>query len=139
MKLRNKFLSLALFSCFAFSVSRTKEISDYRPTEGQLVEAFNDLNRDYFYGGLPRTKVYIVDLADAIMGRCQKEPDGTYLILIDRKSHAVEKQAEMTEIHEMCHIEDGVRELPEGLDGHGPNFQACMERVASKHGFSKLW
>jgi hypothetical protein len=65
--------------------------------------------------------------------------DGTWLIEIDRQSHALEKQAEMSEIHEMCHQSDIISGADEGLDSHSNAFEACMLSVAKRGGFKGTW
>lgn len=116
--------------------------TDYAPTQGQLIDAFRDYNDLYFYGNLPvsKTRIYLKNIDDFDdMGNIIHAEDGTYIITIDPRIHAVEKQAEMTELHEMCHEEDMINEENEGMDGHSYAFEACMESVAKRGGFRHLW
>lgn len=126
-------------------VSRTignKDISKHRPTQGSLTTAYHEINRDFFYGGLPEKKTTIVftDLSSRdIMGRIEQRPDGTWIIFIDTETHPLEKEAEMTLIHEMCHQDNKVSNNEEGFDGHGDQFQACMIQHAKNGVFKGLW
>lgn len=116
--------------------------SDYVPTSGHLSVAYRELNEDYFYGGLPSKKTTIVlgDLtAQDDLGHIYQREDGSWVIVIDRKGHPVERQAEMTLIHEMCHQEVMIAGSSAGLDGHSGAFEACMESVANHGGFKDLW
>ena len=73
------------------------------------------------------------------MGRTYFRPDGSSLMLIDRGSNPIEKQAEMTMIHEMCHQENYLLKADEGVDGHSLAFQSCMVRLADAGAFRDLW
>lgn len=115
---------------------------DYHVTQGKLVQAFRDYNDLYFYGNLPVSKTRIVLAViptNDDMGNIIKTDDGIFIITIDPRVHAVEKQAEMTELHEMCHEEDMVMHEDEGFDGHSYAFEACMESIAKRGGFRHLW
>ena len=139
-------VGLAIIASYLFGaepqkMEKTQGRIEHLPTEGRLKDAFLIYNEEYFYGGLPTTtKIRLADLTeDDRMGSLEKLEDGTWLILIDIHSHPLEKEAEFTEIHEMCHLENHIRYLGEGVDGHGPNFQSCMLRVAQKGAFKDIW
>lgn len=115
--------------------------TDHRPTEGHLKADYLEYNEKYFYGGLPTsTEIKIVDLgAWDHMAEVNQDGAGKWHIRIDAYDHPTEKQADMSVIHEMCHIEDEINKRNEGLDSHSGPFQACMVRVADLGGFTILW
>jgi hypothetical protein len=118
------------------------ESSDIKPTIGKLTDEYRTVNDDYFYGGLPiqLTKIEFADLSVVEdMAMIHHDGDGIWHIEIDPKLHATEKQGEMSLLHEMCHQDDKIKGIDEGLDSHNENFQACMQRLAVKGAFRDLW
>lgn len=113
---------------------------DYGPTENELNGFYREANRLYFYGGLRSITVNLEYLPDSdFMGRTTPRTDGTFSMTINKKFHPTLKQAEMTELHEMCHEEDLINDRDEGIDSHSNAFQACMKRVAVAGGMSPIW
>jgi hypothetical protein len=114
----------------------------HSPTQNSLSIAYREINREFFYGGLPenKTTVLLTDLSkDDYMGYTDHRADGSWVILIDKESHPREKEAEMTLIHEMCHQENIISHNDEGIDGHSLAFQACMLSKAKNGAFEFLW
>lgn len=132
-----------LFGCMNYPVYTAADtLHENRPTVASLNLAYRDANRDFFYGGLPesKTKVALLDLTpQGWMGNTTQFTDGTWQIDIDIKSHPLEKEAEMTLIHEMCHQDSRISGADQGLDGHSGAFEACMVHVAERGGFKGLW
>jgi hypothetical protein len=101
-------------------------------------ESYNEL---YFAGQLPKNVSvewgnleYLND-----MGLTTQRRDGSFSIVIDRATNQTDKQALMTLLHEECHVELDYLERADGLDVHGPAFQSCMLRLASKGAMKDLW
>lgn len=114
---------------------------NYKPTVGKLWTEYRYINQKAFYGSLPedKTTIYLSDLSDEDeMGEII-ESDRRFTIRIDILSHPLEKEAEITLIHEACHQSVKLSNGNEGLDGHSGDFQACMIHVASVGGFNDLW
>lgn len=140
--LRWKILVVILLAAIYFwAIGGACSQSPHHPTEGQLAGAYLVLNDQYFYGGLPvhKTKIILVNLPDGKMGQAHQNPDDTWVISIDIVSNPIEKQAELTMIHEACHQQDLMRGEDEGVDGHGEAFQACMLEKAGRGAFKGLW
>ena len=115
---------------------------DHRPIEGHLKDTYMTLNDQYFYGALPvsKTKIVIVDLTQYDdVAKIDTLDDGEWLISIDKKMNPIEKQAEMSLIHEMCHQYDFVQNIDEGLSGHNEKWYGCMLRVAEAGGMKDRW
>ena len=99
---------------------------------------YQEYNEDYFGNRLPKNPVItITDLGDN-MGESFQTSSGTWHIGIDRRSNPVEKQRDLTLIHEMCHVDLHVSGI-NTLDQHGEEFQSCMVRIAKQGGFKELW
>lgn len=117
-------------------------LDPHAPTVDKLKAAFTDFNSGYFSSALPESNVDIIltDLSKYDeMGRFSVEDNGRYLIAIDKKYHPLEKEAELTLAHEMCHLNNYVEGVDEGFDSHGRMFQRCMLRIANHGGFNDLW
>src|SRR5260221_4664380 len=98
-------LATYLFGCGYAGEDKVKNA----PTQNKLQARYRELNEDYFYGGLPyrKTAVVISDLSSIQdMGRIEHREDDTWVIFVDREANPVERQAELTLIHEMCHQQD---------------------------------
>ena len=62
--------------------------------------------------------------------------EGVYHIIIDAQANKAGRVAQMTELHEMCHV----AQWGHGdMDPHGPLFQSCMHRLADENAFDNLW
>lgn len=119
-------------------------------TDHGLKSDFLEYNEKYFYGALPaNTTVSWADLSEwDDMGRTDRRSDGSFIIRVDPKLHAVVKQAQMTLFHEMCHEKNllninvatgTTRVQSEGLDGHGDAHESCMTELGKKGAFKDLW
>jgi hypothetical protein len=129
-----------VFGC-ASQIEHDRIPDDYKPTTGKLWAEYRAINELAFDGGLPEkeTSIELTEL-DGDMGDVIMPTDGgPYYIHIDRKRHPLEKEAEITLIHEVCHQYDQIHKISEGLDSHGVGFQNCMLHVAQRGGFNDLW
>jgi hypothetical protein len=105
-----------------------------------LEQKYAIFNQDYFLDQLP-TKVNILwaDMTNqdlkGDMGATWIDEAGVRQIRIDRKTNPVSRQAELTLLHEQCHIKVYGREL----DMHGIKWQACMVDLAEHGAMHDLW
>lgn len=141
-------LAAWLFFFHKGQVKSARKFADHAPTTGNLSATYREMNEDYFYGSLPihKTEITLGDLSALDdLGHIFQRADGTWVIVVDRASHVVERQAEMTLVHEMCHqaVMGGYMRFAgqkdSGLDGHSGAFEACMRSVANRGGFKDLW
>lgn len=135
-------IGLIIWGYWTIVQANTREkMGDYRPSLGQLVNAFKFYNDQYFYGNLPvsKTRIVLGDIqGDDDLARIVKVGD-IWVLTVDPRWHSTEKQAEMSELHEMCHEEDMINGEDEGFDQHSLAFEACMESIAKRGGFKNLW
>ena len=117
------------------------------PTDGILYGEFVEYNKDYFDNKLPYTTFVYSDIinkdgshdtmADVARGTSE------YHVRIDRKFNPILKIADMSLLHELCHIKlDANGEIPLTVsddEGHGPKFQQCMVDLASRGAMHDLW
>lgn len=138
-----KILLIVCLGALATCVFRP-EYHQYFDQDGSMasVEQLNDYLRTtndlYFYGAIPAdTKVVFRDMPDAMgMTDCK---EGHCTIYINPRKHPIWKEAEMTQLHEECHVYNVTQNQSEGLDGHSEHFQDCMERLAAAHAFRMIW
>lgn len=102
-----------------------------------LQDDYANFNRDYFLDQLPRNvNVEWANLGlQNDMGMTWVDESGIRQIRIDRKTNPVIRQAQLTLLHEMCHIKTDGREL----DVHGIKWQACMVDLAEHGAMHDLW
>ena len=115
-----------------------------------LKSDFLEYNDQFFYGALAKnTTVIWKDLSEySDMGRTEQRPDGSFVIMVDPKTHVYLQQARMTLFHEMCHeknlmninvVAGSTKKESEGLDGHSGAFDSCMLDIAKRGAFKDLW
>ena len=148
MKLRTKLGLTILAAIGYFAVTNYSgcnaayEQKDSKITEitvSQLSDAYRRFNEDLFYGGLPTKNIKIVPTyLPTAMGELSGE-DGQWVIRIDKESNPIQRQAEMTLIHEMCHLSDKINGENEGFDGHSYAWETCMENIAARGQFKDIW
>ena len=101
-----------------------------------LEKDYEVFNQDYFLGQLPPANVEWANLTDQHdMGMTWVDQAGARQIRVDKSTNPVLKQAEMTLLHEMCHVKTDAKEL----DSHGLKWQACMVDLADHGAFHDLW
>lgn len=139
MRTRTKVLiTIGLAVLYFWASQRFDHKSAEHPMSDAVLQQFYaDSNEDDFLGQLPKnTHVNFGDLSVINdMGMTYKRDDGSFQIVIDRKSNPVLRQAEMTELHEECHIATWKEEF----DAHGIKFQQCMVDKAVHGAFHDLW
>lgn len=119
---------------------------NHRPTEAGLLNDFRDYNDRYFYGALRNVTIKLTDLsAYDQMGLTESRSNGTFVISIDIATNPVWKEADLTLLHEMCHVKlkDSINLVPgetnKDWDSHGSGFQSCMIHLAEHGAFNGLW
>lgn len=102
-----------------------------------LQDDYANFNHDYFLGQLPaNVNVEWANLGlQNDMGMTWVDESGIRQIRIDRKTNPVIRQAQLTLLHEMCHIKTDGREF----DVHGIKWQACMVDLAEHGAMHDLW
>lgn len=103
--------------------------------DADLQSYYETYRHMYFGKDMPDARVIWADLPSDFMGRTEKTPDGVFIIRIDRKSNPAPKEALMTELHEMCHVDMWKKEF----DEHGRLWQYDMHRLADEGAFEDLW
>lgn len=97
---------------------RTRHLADVSAGSRGLGGLFDDLNRRYFGGRLPKYRVVLAALPGPCDGRCETD---RRLIRLARRLAPDERRRLL--LHEMCHI---------GIPGHGVRWQARMLRLADQ-------
>ena len=103
---------------------------------------YNTYNEEYFDNELPDIPVHWGDLtSQGWLGITffREGENGEFIpreIIIDRRGHPYPRQALSSLQHEICHV---YVHAPDGLDGHGPEWDACMLRLAVKGGMKGVW
>jgi hypothetical protein len=110
------------------------------PTQVQLQEDYRQYNSGWFAGDLPDNVIVKYSTAPDrpdTMGLTEVE-NNHFVIYIDPRYHAHNrKAAEVTLLHEMCHIR--VWDVTEPGDEHGAPWKACMVGLAENGAFDGLW
>lgn len=107
-----------------------------------LKQLYDGYNQEYFFGLLPNeTRVQYGEMigpsGEPDMGETSKIGP-IFHIVISVHFHPSRKEAEITLLHEMCHVQIWQSGLVE-LDEHGPLWQDCMHRLAASGAFDDLW
>lgn len=132
-------LSLLVF-LHGFAVSRKTATVD--PDDYHLNSWYRGYNETWFGNSLPNT----VDVSWAnlekstppMMGETIDHFDGSFSIRIDRGWNPVQRVANFTLLHEMCHVYVHVNGS-ESFDSHGNQWQDCMMMLAKEGAFKDLW
>lgn len=99
-----------------------------------LKETYDQDNTAYFQNKLPSNPRISLDLYNntelAISYRIEKDRP---VIQFNPEYNLTRVQAELTELHEMCHIS-----LPKGEE-HGSRWLGCMHRLATEGAMDQLW
>jgi hypothetical protein len=105
----------------------------------QMQEDYSKFNSQWFAGHLPANVIVkyaappdrpdTMGLTDVV--------DGHFVIYVDPKYHANSKAADMTLLHEICHI--SVWDVAVAGDDHGVAWKACMVGLAERGAFDRLW
>lgn len=103
----------------------------------RLASDFELYNQAYFGSQLPATAVHFEEPWDQdhkkhLMGALWHMGAGQHLIQISPYYAPDPKEANLTLLHEMCHLDTGEHE-------HTSRWQACMHRLASEGAMDNLW
>jgi hypothetical protein len=102
---------------------------EHRRTPEFLKSKYLELNRKFFDTSLPPVRIEWADLTEYnYVGETYRENDGTFIVLVDRKTNFRDEDLQDTLFHEMCHVATWRQED----DPHGSAFQACMTGVKGK-------
>lgn len=138
MKLRWKIIIIIFFAMLAVQLFGAQ-------SDAALRANFEYFNEQWFDNKLPKdVLVHYSDLTvEKEMGVTDLYANGAYVIRIDRKTNPIQKTADFTLLHEMCHVKIGMSSDltigKQGLDTHGPLFQSCMLDLAGRGAFKDLW
>jgi len=113
-----------------------------RLTDDQLQAWYRGLNEAYFDNKLSQNvEVKWGDLTVwKDIGLTRTRADGSILITIDRATNATNKAAEMTVMHETCHVAVPVEtDTNKDAYGHGDKFENCMVHLAIKGALRGIW
>jgi len=103
-------------------------------TNRDLAALYAQYNEDYFLDQLPKDTIVSIGniTSDGFMGYTIKS-NNRYYIVLDRQANYARVTAELTLLHEMCHVK-----TPNSWF-HERNFQQCMMDLASQGAFHDLW
>lgn len=106
--------------------------------QGSLKDDYVHFNNGYFDGKLPDIPVVYKSVENADIGdtTCQWTSDGDTAcsIFVNAYYDRDEREADMTLLHEMCHVA-----VTPSFDQHGPVWQNCMHNLANAGAFDNLW
>jgi len=125
-----KIKRLAFFeSCSHNAIALPRLLKLFVAAPFNLSRRFSSLNRRFFGGKLPRDTIVVWMRNRDLMGACILAPA---TVSVHQGLRNWPKAAEMTLLHEMCH-------LALGNYGHGPTFQREMRRLALAGAFDRIW
>ena len=94
-----------------------------------LQSKYQELDRKFFDTSLPPVRIEWADLTKYnYLGETYRENDGTFVVLVDRKTNFRDEDLQDTMFHEMCHVATWRQED----DPHGSAFRACMAGIKGK-------
>jgi len=94
-----------------------------------LQSKYQALNREFFDNSLPKVRIEWADLTDYnYLGETYRENDGTFVVLVDRRTNLRDEVLQDTVFHEMCHVATWRQQD----DPHGSAFRACMAGIQGK-------
>jgi predicted SprT family Zn-dependent metalloprotease len=94
-----------------------------------LQSKYQALNREFFDNSLPKVRIEWADLTDYnYLGETYRENDGTFVVLVDRRTNLQDEVLQDTVFHEMCHVATWRQQD----DPHGSAFRACMAGIQGK-------
>ena len=102
---------------------------EHRRTPQFLKSKYKELNRKFFDNSLPPARIEWADLTVYNrLGETYREDDGTFVVLVDRRTNLRDEDLQDTVFHEMCHVATWRHED----DPHGSAFRACMSAIRGK-------
>lgn len=117
------------------------------PTNSILWDEYAQYNKDYFGDTLPYATIEYANLLSDegkhdMMAQVEHRAS-SYHISIDREFNPILKTADISLLHEMCHVKlDASGEVPLTVKSdvaHGEKFQNCMVSLASRGAMHDLW
>ena len=94
-----------------------------------LQSKYRELNQKAFNNRLPPARIKWADLTVYnYLGETYRESDGTFVVLVDRRTNLRDEILQDTLFHEMCHVATWRQED----DPHGSAFRACMVGINGK-------
>ena len=106
-------------------------------TAGNKLQVYFDTaNKVYFGGVLPKAEVDWGATPPGIMALTYSK-GGRFFIVLDPKTNNAPRVADLTILHESCHLKNWGQ--VDGLDQHGPKFQACMKDLVMLGALDDLW
>lgn len=128
MPSRTNFIICALALLVILSSARVTA-EERRGTPEFLKRKYQELNRRFFSNSLPPVRIKWADLTEyKRLGETYRENDGTFVLLVDKKTNLRDEDLQDTVFHEMCHVANWRKED----NPHGPAFRACMDGVRGK-------
>jgi predicted SprT family Zn-dependent metalloprotease len=105
-------------------------IAQERRREPEFLQSkYQALNREFFDNSLPKVRIEWADLTDYnYLGETYRENDGTFVVLVDRRTNLRDEVLQDTVFHEMCHVATWRQQD----DPHGSAFRACMAGIQVK-------
>ena len=99
----------------------------YTPAQCSALKVWYDgYNEQYFDGMLPRnTEVTYGDLPGDLAVTFKQ--GGRFHIVIDKETNKAPSTAHLSLLHEACHL--ATWNVDKSIDGHGPEFRACIDRL----------
>jgi hypothetical protein len=148
-----KHTGLVLFLVTVVSLSALRALPKKTPHTYELpinpAALYQSDNELYFDNKLPKAIVVGEEpdgepAADYVRVALTQHDVGThwYKIQISPRYNPFAQDEELSVIHESCHVFVWEQKEAQGEiydDEHGPEWQACMEMVAAKHGFAQIW
>jgi SprT-like family len=144
-------ISLAvLFSWLFFVTSLAHTQQTQKETrvhsDQSLQEYYTAANDAYFNNRLPQVTLHWTDIPRNEKGEFVLGQTLSYVghdnfgIEIDTKTNVAGITAELSLLHEMCHVDNMIHNGGVPLeDQHGKEFQTCMKTLALEGAFQKLW
>jgi hypothetical protein len=118
------------------------------PTDSILYGEYAKYNKMYFGNTLPYATVQFVSILDDRGNHADSMADirrdaSIYHIRIDKAWNPILKTADISLLHEMCHVKlDANGEVPLTVsdeEAHGEKFQGCMKDLAANGAMHDLW
>lgn len=101
----------------------------HRRTPAFLQRKYQELNRKFFDNSLPPVRIEWADLTEYNrLGETYRENDGTFVVLVDKRTNFRDEDLQDTVFHEMCHVATWRKQD----DPHGSAFRGCMAGIKGK-------
>lgn len=137
---KSGFYILPAFLLFLVPAARAQSHQKIQET---LTRSYAEFNTDWFGNKLPSSVsilyVLVPDSKLIAQTRDRINADGSthFTIFINAYYDRDLREAEFTELHEMCHVYNSVEGRE--FEAHGTHWQACMLQLAMNGAFNNLW